>query len=1032
VAETSGLIDLRCPSCGSTDLDPLPDGRYHCRSCSRDFPVDKSIPTEAQGLLSNAIDKRNRALDFDEASEILTDFIERFSNCSSGYYQRLLSSNGISYQNENDERINYPTLSRLSEKPITQEADYKKAIELAENDALRNYYIHDIQRIEDLRKAAYATTNNKEKFDIFICFKASLPGDKKAMTHDYLVGQKIYSHYSSRYQVFFSPFSIDEFGVGYEPIIYHALRTARIMLVIGTDDPSYLSYHWVKNEWSRFLAMMRDEGPTTGRVIVPVLDENFPFDKLPHALKIDSFTNGTRQYIDAGPDLYPSIDKLIGRYLNVDRSDVTTLTKGKIVTQAIQRQEIKDVSHAHRSLGANAKVSLHGESSEQALLDIQSSLSENSTRGFEESKTTAEDILIKEKDNGKAALYWVYAVLHVTNPSLFAAVMEKTWLPNEKDKRTEIFEKLDIAFNNLPASESQPHFDALVSSLSVAFSHRRIEDFCDTFSFLTGFVNNDEDLVWANNIAMKGLVSQITSSKGATKAYVDQIYATIYPSLTKTGSLGVAESLTTLGKAFLEHGDFASASFYAERSLNECFAGDPNALWICYQCHLKANSFSSLVERINSADELVTVLQKMIAGGYKISDSPKNYYTIAKSLAVALLDSPKKKKLGKKLYEAIYSSIPSEYEEYLYKTAIDFPEILLLKGEFAEAERYFKTVLSKDEFDMRATWGIFKCQLKVRSNYGLLLLKDSFKSEKFHTFYSSLRTAESHQKGDENSTINDFNALHNQIMDGKNLEVKSNEGYSRRHVKSFTRHLLKDCERYCIATNSNPSIEWILEHRSFHLPDLMDLVGVYFHNDQRFNVNKMPDGPSKMVQLHFEAAARKYGWREHYGHHYGAESLVVDYTFFTPLVAVVSFLLYDLQLVPLSETIIFFGSPAISFLLVFIYSSFTSLKNRVSSHVLLRASFDALGSYLLTAGLLFGLGYLESNLLRALDYSLAISLFVGIEAGVAVLPYLLSVVITLVKHPCLYRWGYWYSYTLPLFVITLLPAIFLYLYPLLF
>lgn len=60
----------------------------------------------------------------------------------------------------------------------------------------------------------------------------------------------------NKYRVFFSRITLeDKLGVEYEPYIFAALNSARIMLAIGTDY-EYYNAVWVKNEWSRFLQLM--------------------------------------------------------------------------------------------------------------------------------------------------------------------------------------------------------------------------------------------------------------------------------------------------------------------------------------------------------------------------------------------------------------------------------------------------------------------------------------------------------------------------------------------------------------------------------------------------------------------------------------------------------------------------------------------------------------------------------------------------------------------------------------------------------
>lgn len=58
------------------------------------------------------------------------------------------------------------------------------------------------------------------------------------------------------YRVFFSRITLeDKLGQEYEPYIFAALNSAKIMLAFGTDY-DYYNAVWVKNEWSRYLKLM--------------------------------------------------------------------------------------------------------------------------------------------------------------------------------------------------------------------------------------------------------------------------------------------------------------------------------------------------------------------------------------------------------------------------------------------------------------------------------------------------------------------------------------------------------------------------------------------------------------------------------------------------------------------------------------------------------------------------------------------------------------------------------------------------------
>ena len=80
--------------------------------------------------------------------------------------------------------------------------------------------------------------------------------------------------------MFFSRITLEsKLGRQYEPYIFAALNSAKVMLVVGTK-PEYFNAVWVKNEWSRYLSIMQNQ---KNRLIIPVYRDMDPYD-LPDAL----------------------------------------------------------------------------------------------------------------------------------------------------------------------------------------------------------------------------------------------------------------------------------------------------------------------------------------------------------------------------------------------------------------------------------------------------------------------------------------------------------------------------------------------------------------------------------------------------------------------------------------------------------------------------------------------------------------------------------------------------------------------------
>lgn len=79
--------------------------------------------------------------------------------------------------------------------------------------------------------------------------------------------------------MFFSRITLeDKLGSAYEPYIFAALQSANVMVVVGTR-PDHFNAVWVKNEWSRYLGLIKAGAKKT---LIPAYRDMDPYD-LPEA-----------------------------------------------------------------------------------------------------------------------------------------------------------------------------------------------------------------------------------------------------------------------------------------------------------------------------------------------------------------------------------------------------------------------------------------------------------------------------------------------------------------------------------------------------------------------------------------------------------------------------------------------------------------------------------------------------------------------------------------------------------------------------
>ena len=149
-----------------------------------------------------------------------------------------------------------PTCHRTSFDSIIADEDYKEAIRCADI-VQRGVYEREAKEIDHLQKEILALSAKEEPYDVFICYKES---DNGSRTPDSVIANDIYHQLANEgFKVFYAAITLeDKLGSAYEPCIFAALNSAKVMLAIGTK-PEYFTAVWERNEWSRFLRMMKTD-----------------------------------------------------------------------------------------------------------------------------------------------------------------------------------------------------------------------------------------------------------------------------------------------------------------------------------------------------------------------------------------------------------------------------------------------------------------------------------------------------------------------------------------------------------------------------------------------------------------------------------------------------------------------------------------------------------------------------------------------------------------------------------------------------
>ena len=293
------------------------NGKWICMHCGSYRP--EGISNEEQTLLFSAFQKV-RLAEFNEAELEFDDIIHRYPLNSNGYWGRLLAKYGIKYEEDFDGR-KIPTCYATSIDSIMSDKDYLKAVELADADS-KNYYRKQAEYIERVRKEWLEKAKKEKPYDIFICYKESDPENEIERTKDSIAAQDLYIHLTEQgYHVFFSHESLrDKAGEKYEPYIFNALSTAKVMLIYGSSS-EYITSTWLKNEWSRYEKRIQSGEKKPNSLIVAY--DGFSPSELPQALS-------SKQCLDASQrSFYSDLDTVITKIIYGEKKKSPVVTEKK-------------------------------------------------------------------------------------------------------------------------------------------------------------------------------------------------------------------------------------------------------------------------------------------------------------------------------------------------------------------------------------------------------------------------------------------------------------------------------------------------------------------------------------------------------------------------------------------------------------------------------------------------------------------------------------------------------------------------------
>lgn len=295
---------FKCKMCGGTIEFAPGESVGICDSCGTKQTLPR-LDSDKKAQLYDRADHFRRNNEFDKAMGIYEQILNEDEDDAEAYWSLVLCKYGIEYVEDPATHRRIPTVNRAQYTSIFDDEDYKAALRHADGHQ-REIYEQEAGTINEIQKGILAISAKEEPFDVFICYKETDANGRR--TPDSVLANDLYHQLTQEgFKVFFARITLeDKLGSAYEPYIFAALNSAKVMVVLGTR-PAYFQAAWVKNEWSRYLALVKESGGK--KILIPAYKDMDPYDlpeEFSHLQAQDMSKLGFMQ------DLIRGIGKIIG------------------------------------------------------------------------------------------------------------------------------------------------------------------------------------------------------------------------------------------------------------------------------------------------------------------------------------------------------------------------------------------------------------------------------------------------------------------------------------------------------------------------------------------------------------------------------------------------------------------------------------------------------------------------------------------------------------------------------------------------
>jgi TPR repeat protein len=261
------LPDHPCQRCPSQEWILNQGVPSICAKCKHPYPkyqFQSKEEEQAYGLANQTLNEK----DFDLAFERFQAYVNQYPTNPDGLIGLLLATYKISYEIDQKTGSYIPRNHDIQLPPnLDKEQLFKEALKAFQSlgdDEAFHHWESLASKLNQTIKSYNLFIRDAKPCEVFISFKHTIENPKEPGSYieseDVAYAEAIYHRLLkeglTEQQVFFSKVDNKQYTGDFEAKIYYKLQTAKQFILVGSSQ-DYLDSPWVKNEWSRYLQMMK-------------------------------------------------------------------------------------------------------------------------------------------------------------------------------------------------------------------------------------------------------------------------------------------------------------------------------------------------------------------------------------------------------------------------------------------------------------------------------------------------------------------------------------------------------------------------------------------------------------------------------------------------------------------------------------------------------------------------------------------------------------------------------------------------------